>query len=316
MNRYVINRLLLLLPTLWLVTLFVFFGFRLVPGDVIDAQFSEVAGSSPEVLAEMRHKLGLDQPAYVQYFRWIGGALRGDLGASLVSNASVAERIAESVPVSAELAILSIMISISIALPVGIIAAIRQNTWLDYLGRTISIAGLATPSFVTALLLMVLPALWFYWTPPLGYANLWDKPLLNLQQVLPAAVALGANLSAVSMRMTRSTMLEVLREDYVRTARSKGLHEQVVVLRHVLRNALVPVVTVWGSEFGVLLGGTVIIESIFGLPGVGLLTLQAITNRDYAQMQGNVVFLATVFVMVNLAVDLIYGVIDPRIRYS
>jgi peptide/nickel transport system permease protein len=316
MMRYVARRLLFSVPVLWGVSLIVFAAIRLVPGDVLLAKMQGEFSSKPEQISRMRAELGLDVPAPIQYVTWLGGVLHGDLGTSMNTFRPVSAEIVARLPITAELALLSLVFAMLFAVPVGIASAVYQDTWIDYLGRVLSMLALSVPSFVIASALILFPALWWDYFPPLGLTQLTEDPLINLQQVLPAATALGAILTAQIMRMTRSGALEVLRSDHVRTARAKGLPEATVLWRHVLKGALVPVVTVAGSDFGRLLGGTVIIESIFAFPGIGLLTLTSIQLRDYTQLQGNVLFIATVVILFNLLVDLLYGVLDPRIRYA
>lgn len=316
MARYIARRLLLMLPVLWGVSLIVFTAIRMVPGDVILAKMQGEFSATPEQLERMRAELGLDVPGYVQYFRWIGGVLTGDFGVSMNTFRPVLSEIAGRIPITAELAILSLLFAILIAIPVGVASAVYQDSWIDYLGRLLAMLALSIPSFVIASALILFPSIWWGYFPPMGLAPLTQRPLENLQQVLPATIALGAILAGQVMRLTRSSVLEVLRSDFVRTARAKGLSGIAVISGHVLRASLIPVVTLIGSDFGRLLGGTVIIETIFAFPGMGLLTLTSIQLRDYTQLQGNVLFIAGVFVLFNLLVDLLYGVLDPRIRYS
>lgn len=314
MKEYIIRRVLLMFPTLLGVTLAVFVLMHLAPGDVIMAKLAEDY-VTPEHLERMRAELGLDKPLHEQYVFWLANVARGDLGTSLWSGAPVIEELMKRIPVSAELAVVAMLVSISLALPLGVLSAVRQDTGGDYLGRFASISFLSAPNFWLGTLILVLPAIWFGWAPPVRYVPLTQEPWTNLQQVLPAALALGAHSSAVVMRMSRSTLLEVLRQDYIRTAWAKGLNGQVVIMRHALKNALIPVITIWGSQLSNLLGGTVVMETIFSLPGIGLSTFQAIERRDFVQLQGNVLFIAGVFVVMNLLVDLIYSWLDPRIRY-
>lgn len=316
MQRYIVRRLLLSVPVLWGVSLIVFVAIRLVPGDVLLAKMQGEFSTKPEQIARMRAELGLDVPAPIQYAHWLGGLLHGDLGTSMNTFRPVSSEILSRVPITAELALLSLAFGMLFAIPIGVISAVYQDTWIDYVGRIVSMLALAIPSFVIASALILFPALWWDYFPPLGLEQFTSDPLTNLQQVTPAAVALGAILTGQIMRMTRSGVLELLRGDHVRTARAKGLPESAVLWRHVLRAALVPVVTVAGSDFGRLLGGTVVIESIFAFPGIGLLTLTSIQLRDYTQLQGNVLFIAAVVILFNLLVDLLYGVLDPRIRYA
>lgn len=316
MLRYILRRLLLSIPVLWGVSLIVFIAIRLVPGDVLLAKMQGEFSTKPEQIAQMRAELGLDVPAPLQYLYWLGGLLHGDLGRSMNTFRPVSSEILSRVPITAELALLSLAFGMLLAIPLGVISAVYQDTWIDYVGRILSMLALAVPSFVIASALILFPALWWDYFPPLGLEQFTDDPLTNLQQVIPAALALGAILTGQIMRMTRSGALEVLRSDHVRTARAKGLPESLVLWRHVVKGALVPVVTVAGSDFGRLLGGTVVIESIFAFPGIGLLTLTSIQLRDYTQLQGNVLFIAAIVVLFNLVVDLAYGVLDPRIRYA
>jgi peptide/nickel transport system permease protein len=316
MTAYIARRLLLMIPVLWGVSLIVFFAIRMVPGDVILAKMQGEFSAKPEQMARMRAELGLDVPAYVQYGRWLGGVLHGDFGTSMNTFRPVLSEIANRVPITAELALLSLFFGILIAVPIGVASAVFQDTWIDYLGRLLAMLALSIPSFVIATALILFPSLWWGYFPPLGLAPLTERPLENLQQVIPATIALGAILAGQIMRLTRSSVLEVLRSDFVRTARAKGLADLAIISRHVLKASLIPVVTLIGSDFGRLLGGTVVIETIFAFPGMGLLTLTSIQLRDYTQLQGNVMFIAAVFVLFNLLVDLLYGVLDPRVRYS
>lgn len=316
MMRYIARRLLLAIPVLWGAATIVFFVIRAVPGDIILAKMEGEFSANPAQLAQARAALGLDKPIYIQYFRWLGQLSHGDLGTSMNTFKPVARNIAERVPVTLELAILGLLFGILISLPCGILSALFQDSILDHLLRIGSIAALSVPSFVIATLILLFPALWWNYYPPLGYVNVWDEPMANLKIMMPAAIAVGAILAGQSTRMTRAMMLEVIHSDYIRVARAKGLRESVVILRHALRNALIPVITLWGSSFAALLGGTVVVEIIFSLPGIGQLTLQAIQIRDYTQLQGNVLFFAFILVMFNLLTDLMYGVLDPQIRYA
>ena len=315
MRDYIIRRVLLMFPTLIGVTLAVFMLMHLAPGDVVMAKLVEDYVPQ-EYIDRMRAELGLDKPLHEQYLFWVSNVVRGELGTSLWSGTPVRDELAKRIPVSAELAALAMLVSVSIALPVGVLSAIRQDTGADYVGRFLSIGALSAPNFWLGTLILVLPAIWFGWAPPVRFVPLFQDPWTNLQQMLPAAVAMGAHSSAVVMRMSRSTLLEVLRQDYIRTAWAKGLSERVVIIRHALKNALIPVVTIWGSQLSHLLGGAVVMETIFSLPGVGLAVFQAIEHRDFVQLQGTVLFIAGVFVVMNLLVDLAYSWLDPRIRYS
>lgn len=310
-----------MIPTLFIVSLLVFFLMRIVPGDAVDAQLGQAAaaggGVTPELEAQIRAELGLDRPAHIQYFVWVGNALQGDLGNSLqFKNRTVWSELRVAIPVSLEIAIMALIISLMIAIPFGVLSAIYQDSWIDYLSRIISVGGLSIPDFVVATVIIVMPAIWWGWLPPLGYVAFFDDPGANLVQFILPSAAIGLRFSSTTLRMVRSSMLEVLRADYVRTARAKGLTSQVVIVRHALKNAMIAPITLIGTSIGFLIGGTFIVETIFALPGVGRLTLDSISNRDYNQLQGNVLFLSTVFVMVNLVTDLTYAWFDPRIRYS
>ena len=320
MRAYIIRRLLLVIPTLFILTIIVFLSVRFIPGDIIDVivgrmeMYVGVGGIDREAL---EHQLGLDAPVYVQYGRWIGDIFRhGTFGESLMGGWRVEERIFDRLPVTIELGIMAIVIGLLIALPVGIFSAIRQDTPADYVGRSIAIIGLATPNFWLALMVMIYPAIWWGWSPPMEWVPFTEDPLGNLGMLLIPSLILGTAASAATMRMARTMMLEVLRQDYIRTAWAKGLNESVVVLRHAVKNALIPVVTLIGLQLPILVGGTVIIENIFNLPGLGRLMLTALNNRDYPVVSGvNLVF-ATAVVGINLMIDLIYPYLDPRVRYS
>lgn len=314
MSRYALRRLVLLVPTLFLVTLLVFSIIRLLPGNIVVLMMSEQGYASDR--AKLEQMLGLDQPFYWQYFSYIGKAFRGDLGVSFWTREPVLDEILRRLPVSVELALLAMFCGLLIALPTGIISAIRQDGWLDYLFRTTAIGGLSVPGFWMATVVIVAASIAWKWVPPMRYTPFVRDPLANLSQLILPAIILGFALSASVMRMTRSMVLEVLREDYIRTAWAKGLSESAVVARHVLKNAMIPVVTIMGLQFATLIGGTVIMESIFVLPGMGKFLLDAITWRDYPVIQGINLFLATGVILLNLVIDLLYGFLDPRIRYG
>ncbi|MFH1485071.1 MAG: ABC transporter permease [Chloroflexota bacterium] len=319
MRQYIAKRLLLFVPVMVLVSILIFLIMRIAPGDVAIYILAGPDGEgsfTQEELNKLRQHLGLDKPVYEQYLSWIGGLLRLDLGDSLVSARPVAEELRDKLPLTIELAMLTLFISLLIAIPSGVISAIRQDTWVDYLFRVASIGGLTMPTFWTASLIMLALILAFRWIPPMGFVSLFDEPLQNIQQLIFPAIALGYFFAAVVARMTRSTMLEVLRQDYIRTAWSKGLREGVIVSRHALKNALLPVITISGFQFGTLLGGTVIMESIFALPGVGRALIDSVTFRDYPMVQSIILLMAFWFLMINLLVDLIYAWFDPRIRYG
>ena len=317
MRAHVIRRLLLVIPTLFILSILVFLSVRFIPGDVIDVMQGRLGGLGRVDRAALEQMLGLDQPVYVQYGRWLGDILlHGSLGRSLMGDWSVEEKILGRLPVTIELGVLSIVIGLSIALPVGIYSAIRQDTAVDYAGRSIAILGLATPNFWLALMVMIYPAVWWGWSPPMRLITFSEDPLGNLGMFLIPSLILGTYLAAATMRMTRTMMLEVLRQDYIRTAWSKGLKERVVVVRHAVKNVLIPVVTMVGLQLPILVGGAVIIENIFNLPGLGRLMLVALNDRDFPVVAGiNLVFGAAVMA-INLMIDLVYAVLDPRVRYQ
>ena len=316
MTQYVIRRVLLAVPTVLMVTITVFGLMHLIPGDAVMARLSEVGVVTPDTVAAMRHSLGLDKSFLAQLGSWLWNLSHGDLGISLWTRESVAHRLGAAIPVSAELALLGLGLALVVAIPLGVISAIKQDTWIDYLARLISITGISMPDFWIGTMLILYLSLVFHFLPPMGYVAPWVDPVTNLKQFFLPALVLGFRLSAATARMTRATMLDVLRQDYIRTARAKGLIDKVVIYRHALRNAIIPVVTILGTQLGFLLGGTVILETLFSLPGVGYLTFSSIGFRDYPQLQASVLFLSLVLVTMNLLVDLSYSVIDPRIRYK
>jgi peptide/nickel transport system permease protein len=279
-------------------------------------QLDQAAAPTPENLEKARQELGLDRPFLRQYYTWISGVLRGDLGYSLTSRRPVLQELLKRISLTSHLAIMSLVIALLIALPVGVLSAVRQDTAADYIGRLFAILGLSLPDFWLATVVITFLAIWFQWIPPIGFAPVWVDPARNLSQLLLPALIIGARLAAVSMRMTRSSLLEVLRQDYIRTAWAKGLRQRVVIMKHAFKNAFIPVITIVGQQFSVLLGGTVIVEFIFLQPGVGSLMLDAVVLRDYTLIQGAVMFFAAVTVVMNLLVDLSYAWLDPRIRYS
>ena len=307
----------LIIPTLFILSILVFLSVRFIPGDVIDAMQGRLAGLGRVDREALEQMLGLDQPVYVQYGRWLGDILlHGSLGRSLMGDWAVEEKILGRLPVTIELGVLSIVIGLLIALPVGNYSAIRQDTAVDYAGRSIAILGLATPNFWLALMVMIYPAVWWGWSPPMRLITFSEDPLGNLGMFLIPSLILGTYLAAATMRMTRTMMLEVLRQDYIRTAWSKGLKERVVVVRHAVKNVLIPVVTMVGLQLPILVGGAVIIENIFNLPGLGRLMLVALNDRDFPVVAGiNLVF-GTAVMGINLMIDLVYAVLDPRVRYQ
>ena len=317
MRAYLIRRLLLIFPTLFILSILVFLSVRFLPGDVIDMMVSRMnfGGVVDRELIERR--LGLDLPTHVQYGRWMGGILlHGSLGQSLLTRESVEQAILERLPVTIELGLMAILIGLVIALPVGIYSAIRQDSAADYLGRSLAIIGLATPNFWLGIMVMIYPAIWWGWAPPLELVPLTEDPLGNLAVFLIPSLILGTASAAATMRMMRTMMLEVLRQDYIRTAWSKGLRERVVVIRHSIKNALIPVITLIGLQLPILVGGAVIMENIFNLPGIGRLLVNALNERDYQMVSGVNLFFATGVVLLNLLIDLIYPYLDPRVRYE
>jgi peptide/nickel transport system permease protein len=314
MTAYTIRRLLLALPTLIIVSVFIFGMMRLIPGDPATLQVGDDA--SQERIAALREQLGLGKPVYTQYFSWLADVMRLDLGTSLRTGQPVSESIVRAVPVSAQLAVMAVLLSVSIGIPLGIVSAITRGSSVDYGARLIAILGLSIPSFVLGTLLLYLPSIWFGWLPPIGYVPIHEDPSRNLLQFMLPAATIGYRSSGITARMTRSSLLEVLGQDYIRTATAKGLLARVVIVRHALKNALIPVTTIVGDQLGSLLAGAVISETIFSLPGVGRLFLDAAAERDYTMIQGVVLFIAAVVVFTNLAVDLLYAALDPRIKYS
>ena len=314
MSRYIVNRLLLMVPTLFGVALLVFVLLRLAPGDPVQ-MLLEGANVTQQVVEAERARLGLDQPLYVQFARWMGGILRGDFGVSIWTGRPVLYEIGIRLELSLQVAVMATLLAVLLAVPLGTLSAIYKDTWIDHLVRVISIAGLAVPSFWLGMIIILLLLTYFSWIPPLTFTPFFEDPLRNLSQLIWPALAVGYRYSAVAMRMMRSSVLEVLQEDYVRTARAKGVHERMVVARHAMRNALLPVVTVVGLEFAFLIGGLVVTEQVFNLNGIGKLFVQAVSRGDYTMIQGLVLLVAVFFVMINFAIDMLYALLDPRIRY-
>jgi peptide/nickel transport system permease protein len=316
MYKYVIRRLLLSIPVLLLSSLIVFGLMRVMPGDALTLLMGESGNVSAKDLQKLQKDLGLDRPYVEQYGIWLWQMATLNPGYSIFTNEPITVALKKAVPVTLELAALAIVLGLVIAIPIGVLSATRQDSASDYVGRVVAVSGLSMPDFWLGTLVITFAAIWFHWIPPIGYVSFWEAPWRNLQQfVLPAAI-LGFRLSAATMRMTRSTVLEVLREDYVRTAWAKGLAGRIVVYKHALKNALIPVITIVGGQLGVLLAGTVVVETIFALPGMGRLTVEAILYRDYPIVQTNVMLVAATLVTLNLVVDLAYAWLDPRIRYS
>jgi len=317
MKAYMIRRLLLMIPTLLILTMIVFLTVRFIPGDAIDAMVIRLELFDID-REELLRSLGLDVPLHVQYGRWISGILlRGTFGESLFGGAApIEERILAKLPVTAELGLLSIAIALVIALPVGVYSAIRQDQFGDFVGRSVAVIGLATPNFWLGTMVMIYPAIWWGWTPPLEYVPLAEDPPANLGILLVPALILGTAMSAHTMRLTRTMMLEVLRQDYIRTAWAKGLKERLVVVRHAIKNAMIPVVTGIGLSLPLLVGGSVIMENIFNLPGLGRLMVTALQERDYPVISAVNLFFAVAVAVFNLLIDLIYPYLDPRVRHG
>jgi peptide/nickel transport system permease protein len=317
MRTYLAKRLLLIVPTLLGAAALVFLIMRVIPGDVTLLIFGgdQASQVDPKQLAAMRHRLGLDQPLWVQFGSWLWGVLRFDFGTSLWTGRPVIEELLVRLPLSLELAILATIVSVLLAIPFGMLAAVRQDSWVDYLIRVISIGGLAIPSFWVGILIILLLVIFFGWGPPLEFTPPWINPWANFQQMVWPVLTVGYRYAAVTTRMTRSTVLEVMREDYIRTAWAKGLRERAIVVRHAMKNAMLPVITLIGTEFAFLIGGLVVTETVFTLNGVGRFVVDAVAHRDYPVVQALVFLIALSFVVVNLLIDLTYAWFDPRIRY-
>jgi peptide/nickel transport system permease protein len=316
MLRYIIHRILLMIPTLLGVAVLVFVLLRLMPGDIVELRFLMEGGQvSPEVLAAERARLGLDKAIWWQFYDWMTGIFVGDFGTSMWTGRPVIEEIASRFQLSLQVAIMATILAILIALPLGTLSALFKDTWIDHLIRVFAIAGLAVPSFWLGMLLILGLLHAYNWIPPLTFKPIYEDPWYNLSQLIWPALAVGYRYSAVATRMTRSTILEVLQEDYIRTARAKGVFERLVVARHAMRNAMLPVVTVIGLEFAFLIGGLVVTEQVFNLNGIGKLFVETVTRADYTMVQALVMMVAAFFIVVNFIVDLLYAVLDPRIRY-
>jgi peptide/nickel transport system permease protein len=317
MRGYIIRRLLSLLPTLFFASLIVFITVRLIPGDIIDMMLSQNDVSADALSREqVVAALGLDKPMWEQYFIWVSNiVLRGDLGNSLWQGSPVTEFLFARMPVTFELGLLAMIVGLVIAIPIGVYSAVRQDTAGDYISRSFSILLLAVPSFWIGTMVMVFPSIWWGWSPEVEFVPFFTDPWQNLKQMIIPAIILGAALSAITMRLTRTMMLEVLRQDYIRTAWAKGLSEPLVVMRHALRNALIPVVTLIGLQAPLLIGGAVIIEQIFVIPGMGLLLLDAVNQRDYPIITGVFLVVGVAVMVINLIVDLSYGLLDPKVRF-
>jgi peptide/nickel transport system permease protein len=326
MRAYIVRRLLLVIPTLFLVTIIVFSIIRLIPGDVVEIMATEYEFTLALDVDAIRHELGLDMPLHIQYGRWLGvlptpdigfsGVIQGNLGNSLWTGKPVTYEVFTRMPVSFELGFFALIIGQIIALPIGIYSAIRQDTWGDYIGRSFAIFCIAVPSFWLGTMAVIFPAKYLGWSPSVEYVGFLEDPVENIKQFIIPSIILGMNLSGVTMRMTRTMMLEVLRQDYIRTAWSKGLNERVVIFRHAMKNAMIPVVTIVGMQLPLLIGGSAVLESIFALPGIGGLLIKVINNRDYLVLSGINMIMATFVLLINLVVDITYAYLDPRVHYG
>ncbi len=319
MQKYIIRRLLLFIPTITGVALIIFFLMRILPGDVAVQILAGPQGEAEytlEDLERLREKLGLNDPIYTQFGNWVWDFVRGDLGDSYALNRPVWGEIKRQFPVTLQLAIFSAVVIGIIAIPIGIIAAVKQDSFTDFILRSFAIVGLAMPQFFVGMLVILALSLWFRWLPPVGFQNLWEEPWKSFQQLILPAFALGFATNGLLLRITRTQLLEVMREDYVRTARAKGLAENVVIVKHAVRNALLPVVTVAGTQIGFLFSGTIIIEQLFSLPGMGRGLITALNTSDLPMIQVYIMYFALVALVANLVVDLTYAWLDPRIRYS
>ena len=316
MWKYLLKRFLLMFPTLLGVAVLIFVLIRIVPGDVVELRMAGDRGAvSEESLAQERARFGLDRPVWEQFLTWTWGAARLDFGTSMWTGAPIYQEIKLRFALSLQVAVMATIIAVLLAIPLGVIAALKQDTWIDYVVRVFSIAGLATPSFWLGIVFILALLIVFKWLPPMVYTPFWVNPWQNLLQLIWPALAVGYRYSAVATRMTRSAMLEVLREDYIRTARAKGLVEKLVLSRHALKNAMLPVMTVVCLEFAFLLGGLVVTEQVFNLNGLGLLFVQAVAHRDYTLVQALVLIVAGSFIVVNFFMDILYAWLDPRIRF-
>ena len=316
MTKYLVKRFLLMLPTLFGVALVTFVLIRVIPGDVVELRYSGDSGSvSQEIIDRERARIGLDRPIWQQFLTWIAGVARLDFGTSMWTGAPIWEEIKLRFALSLQLAVMATLVAVLLAIPLGVLAALKQDTWIDYGVRIFSIAGLAMPSFWLGIVLILVMLIVFKWLPPMVYTPFWVNPSQNLAQLIWPALAVGYRYSAVATRMTRSAMLEVLREDYIRTARAKGLMQKLILSRHALKNAMLPVLTVVALEFAFLIGGLVVTEQVFNLNGIGLLFVQAVAHRDYTLLQALIMLVAGSFIVVNFLMDITYAWLDPRIRY-
>lgn len=316
MFEYIVRRIVYGLLILLVMTVFTFVVMRLVPGDVVTLQLAQAGVVSEEQMAALKSEMGLDKPVWQQLLIWLKGALQGDLGNSLWSQQPVMDMIAKRLPVTLELVGLSVILSLLVGIPLGVVAAVKHGKWADQLIRVTAITGLSIPNFWLGLLIITFLSLWFGWIPPIAYRTFLEDPVVNLQKMILPALALAVTLSASTIRMTRSALLEVLHSDFIRTVRAKGASERIVIYKHALRNSLISVVTLVGLQIGILLGGTVVLEYIFSIPGMGSLIFETVSKRDYPVVQACVLIYGGMFILVNLLVDITYGWIDPRIRHQ
>jgi peptide/nickel transport system permease protein len=315
-HKYLFKRFLLMLPTLFGVALVTFMLIRVIPGDVVELRYSGDRGAvSQEILDQERARIGLDQPVWKQFATWMWGVVRFDFGTSMWTGAPIWEEVKLRFALSFQLAVMATAVAVLLAIPLGVLAALKQDTWVDYGVRIFSIAGLAMPSFWLGIVIILVMLIVFKWLPPMVYTPFWTSPTQNLAQLIWPALAVGYRYSAIATRMTRSAMLEVLREDYIRTARAKGLMQKLILSRHALKNAMLPVLTVVALEFAFLIGGLVVTEQVFNLNGIGLLFVQAVAHRDYTLLQALIMLVAGSFIVVNFMMDVAYAWLDPRIRY-
>lgn len=317
LSQYIVRRMMLMIPTLLGVALVIFCLMRIVPGDIVELKYvGQGAMVSQETLQKERELLGLDKPLWVQFGSWIWGLIRGDFGVSMWTGRPIAHEIAIRFELSLELSVMAMVLAVMLGIPLGMLSALRQDTWVDYTLRIFSIAGLAMPSFWLGILIILVLLVFFNWLPPMEFTSLWKDPGANLAQLIWPALAVGYRYSAMIMRMTRSTMLDVLREDYIRTARAKGLFEKRILIRHALKNALLPVISVIGLELAFLMGGLVVTEQVFNLNGLGLLLVQSIDRRDYMMTQSLVLLVAFFFIAMNFVLDILFAWLDPRVRFK
>ena len=314
MSHYIIRRILLMIPTFFLISIAVAGLLRMLPGDIVTMMYGDLGYAASA--DELRDKLGINDPFHVQYLQWMGGILTGDFGSSLWSQRPVLTDISWRMPLTVELALLSLLINLAIGVPIGILSAIRQDTWVDHVSRSLAILAIAAPMFWVGTLVVSLPAVWWGWAPPTEYKTLTDDPIGNLKVLIIPALILGVYFQGRTVRLLRAMMLEVTRQDYIRTAWAKGLPEGVIVRRHALKNAMIPVLTLIALEIPFLLGGTVVIEQIFSLPGMGRFVLDLLDTRDFVPIQSIIILMAGVVMVLNLLVDLSYAWLDPRIRYQ